>query len=118
MVRSGGDNTLVLVVTSAGALALPRAQLAEALQRGRELAPELFPSERGTQDQPAHEPLLDSAALAARLDVPHTWVEEAARRGSIPSVRCGRYVRFDLRQVLEVLGHSDRKSRNNSQVIG
>ncbi len=39
--------------------------------------------------------LLDATAMAARLQVPVSWLREAARTGRIPSVRVGRYVRFD-----------------------
>ena len=39
--------------------------------------------------------LLTAEEVAARLRVPRTWVYRAARDGSLPSVRCGRYRRFD-----------------------
>jgi len=42
-----------------------------------------------------HSPTLLSAKAAAKLfDVPKTWISEAARRGELPSVRLGHYVRF------------------------
>ena len=42
-----------------------------------------------------HSPTLLSAAQAAKLwDIPKTWISEAARRGEIPTVRLGHYVRF------------------------
>ena len=42
-----------------------------------------------------YSPSLLSAAQAAKLwDVPTTWIAEAARRGVLPSVRLGHYVRF------------------------
>lgn len=37
--------------------------------------------------------------IAARLQVPRSWVYRAAREGALPSVRCGRYRRFDDRDV-------------------
>lgn len=37
--------------------------------------------------------------VAARLQVPKSWVYRAARQGELPSVRCGRYRRFDDRDV-------------------
>lgn len=37
--------------------------------------------------------------VAARLQVPKSWVYRAAREGALPSVRCGRYRRFDDRDV-------------------
>ena len=44
--------------------------------------------------------LLDAEKLAERLSVPVTWVYEQSRLGNIPTVRIGRYVRFDLQRVL------------------
>jgi excisionase family DNA binding protein len=42
-----------------------------------------------------HTPSLLSAESAAKLfDVPKTWISDAARRGELPSVRVGHYVRF------------------------
>lgn len=38
--------------------------------------------------------LLTAEEVAARLQVPTGWVYAAARRGELPSVRLGRYVRF------------------------
>ena len=44
--------------------------------------------------------LLDAEKLAERLSVPVTWVYEQSRLGHIPTIRIGRYVRFDLQRVL------------------
>ncbi len=43
--------------------------------------------------------LRDADYVAQRLGVPVSWVYRAARRGALPSVRCGRYRRFDERDV-------------------
>jgi excisionase family DNA binding protein len=43
--------------------------------------------------------LLDAHEVAEWLGVPESWVRESARSGAIPSVRLGRYVRFDLGDV-------------------
>jgi excisionase family DNA binding protein len=43
--------------------------------------------------------LVTAEQVAVRLHVPQTWVYRAAREGSLPSVRCGRYRRFDVRDV-------------------
>ena len=40
------------------------------------------------------EKLLKAEEVAARLDVPKTWVYYAARTKQLPSVDLGRYVRF------------------------
>jgi len=44
--------------------------------------------------------LLTSKELAARLRVPPTWVYEQSRQGKIPTHRIGRYIRFNLVEVL------------------
>ncbi|MSP39512.1 MAG: DNA-binding protein [Deltaproteobacteria bacterium] len=42
-------------------------------------------------------PTLLSAERAAKLfDVPKTWISDAARRGELPSVKLGHYVRFRI----------------------
>ncbi len=48
--------------------------------------------------------LLDAKALGERLEVPETHVREQARQGRIPSIRVGRYVRFDEAAVRAALG--------------
>jgi len=51
-------------------------------------------------------PLLDIDSLAEYLKVPKSWVYEKTRaksNGSIPRVMVGKYVRFDLREVVEWL---------------
>jgi len=44
--------------------------------------------------------LLTSEELADRLRVPLSWVYEQSRQGNIPTHRLGRYIRFDLQEVL------------------
>jgi len=44
--------------------------------------------------------LLSPEELAARLKVPPTWVYEQSRQGKIPVHRVGRYIRFNLAEVL------------------
>lgn len=43
--------------------------------------------------------LRDAGHVAKRLGVPRTWVYSAARRGVLASIQCGRYVRFDDRDI-------------------
>jgi excisionase family DNA binding protein len=45
--------------------------------------------------------LLEPEDLAARLKVPVSWVYEQSRQGKIPTHRLGRYIRFDLVEVLQ-----------------
>ncbi len=44
--------------------------------------------------------LLTPEELADRLNVPLSWVYEQSRQGNIPTHRLGRYIRFDLHEVL------------------
>jgi excisionase family DNA binding protein len=48
-----------------------------------------------------HQPLLTSEALAQQLSVPVSWVYEQSRQGRIPTHKIGRYLRFDLAEVIE-----------------
>lgn len=43
--------------------------------------------------------LLTAKEVASQLNVPTSWVYRAAREGQLPCVRCGRYRRFDPRDV-------------------
>jgi excisionase family DNA binding protein len=45
------------------------------------------------------EKLRDADYVAERLGVPRSWVYRAARRDALPSIRCGRYRRFDERDI-------------------
>lgn len=45
------------------------------------------------------EPLVDVEAIAERLGVDPSWVYDRARRGIIPHIRLGRYVRFRVSDV-------------------
>ncbi len=44
--------------------------------------------------------LLTAEDLAERLKVPLSWVYEQSRQGNIPTHRLGRYIRFDIHEVL------------------
>jgi len=48
-----------------------------------------------------HRHLLDPEELAAKLKIPVSWVYEQSRQGKIPTHRLGKYIRFDLEEVLE-----------------
>jgi hypothetical protein len=45
--------------------------------------------------------LLTPEALAEKLKVPLSWVYEQSRQGNIPTQRLGRYIRFNLLEVIE-----------------
>ena len=44
--------------------------------------------------------LLAPEELAKKLKLPVSWVYEQSRQGNIPTHRLGRYIRFDLEEVL------------------
>ena len=44
--------------------------------------------------------LLTPEKLAEALKVPLSWVYDQSRQGNIPTHRLGRYIRFDLAEVL------------------
>ena len=44
--------------------------------------------------------LLTPEKLAEKLKVPESWVYEQSRLGKIPTHKLGRYIRFDLHEVL------------------
>jgi len=55
--------------------------------------------------------LLDSEALAARTGIPATWWRDAARRGIVPHVRAGSYVRFSFEAVTVALANQPAMRR-------
>ena len=55
---------------------------------------------RETSGNGHYRELLDADELAIKLKVPVSWVYEQSRQGNIPTHRLGRYIRFDLQEVL------------------
>ena len=47
--------------------------------------------------------------LAKKLKLPVSWVYEQSRRGALPTHRLGRYIRFDLQEVLRSRTYQERK---------
>lgn len=43
--------------------------------------------------------LLTASEVAEQLQVPRSWLYSAARSGTFPCVKVGRYTRFDARDV-------------------
>lgn len=58
--------------------------------------------------------LMTADEVAQRLRVPRSWVYLAARQGDLPSIRCGRYRRFDGSDVDEWI--SKQKAERGSAV--
>lgn len=51
--------------------------------------------------------LLSSAQVAKQLSVPESWISERARKGTIPSVRLGHYVRFKPEDVERIIAQNE-----------
>ena len=61
--------------------------------------------------------LVDVKEMARILTVPTSWLYERTRRGTIPCLRCGKYIRFDPDEVLAFLRRGERlggKSQSES----
>jgi excisionase family DNA binding protein len=56
--------------------------------------------------------LLTPDELAGKLKVPVSWIYEQSRQRNIPTHRLGRYIRFDLREVLA--SQAAKRLRKNS----
>jgi len=56
---------------------------------------------RAAQNGHSTAELLTTEELAAKLKVPRSWVYEQSRQHKIPTHHIGRYIRFDLAEVLE-----------------
>ena len=56
---------------------------------------------RAASSQNGHQTeLLTAEKLAERLKIPVSWVYEQSRQENIPTHRLGRYIRFNLHEVL------------------
>jgi hypothetical protein len=71
---------------------LPAVAMALAARLAATRPPEKQPQSNGPR-------LVDVAALAAALNYPKSWLMSQARQGRIPSVRQGKYVRFNIAAV-------------------
>jgi len=58
--------------------------------------------QNGDMDQNSYKEdhLLIAKELADRLKVPRSWVYEQSRQGKIPTHRVGRYIRFNIQEIL------------------
>jgi len=95
-------NDWVLIPWGNGFLKATEAEFAAIMGRG--LTPSASPAPAPRPE--AETVLLDARAMGQRLGTTAEWVEAAGRAGRVPSVRVGRYVRFDPRAVLEALGQN------------
>ena len=58
-------------------------------------------TEKSTKSTADQRRLGDVDAAARVLDVPKSWIYDRTRRNAIPVVRVGKYVRFDLDELLK-----------------
>lgn len=95
----------VLVPLASGQwLALEPEAFRQALEAGSALA------SQPAAAQSSDEPLMDADALAKVLNLPVTWIEQAAREGRIPSIQAGRWRRFRRSAVEAVLSRAEAGS--------
>lgn len=98
------ETLCLLPVPGVGVLGLTPEELQRALSRGREAARGPDIAAPGLAADAGHaggsETLLDAQGMAAATGVPASWFETAAARDAIPSIKFGRWRRFDLQAVL------------------
>ena len=91
-------NTVVVPLPDGRVLALDLEAYREALTRGLEVVPPDAPTETAEADE-----ILDAAGMERRTNVPASWWLGAARRGDVPHIRAGKYVRFNVATALAAL---------------
>ena len=113
----------VLIPFGTEYLAMSRDQFSEALRLGRIVAGH----SPHTAEPPQTEQLFDAKSMEAATGIPASWFLDQARRGKIPHMRAGKYVRFHLREVMEATKaqprHADRlspsaKKQTHDQGVG
>lgn len=65
---------------------------------------------QGRPEAPEEDRLLTIASVADRLGVPKSYAYELARRGDLPTVRLGKYVRVPASALQELLGRHRKKT--------
>jgi hypothetical protein len=91
------DERIIAVPLGAEMLALTQREFDAARARAAELG--LSPKASGADA----ERLVDAEQLSAILQLPRSWIEEAARQSRIPSITAGRYRRFRPSAVIAAL---------------
>jgi glucose-6-phosphate 1-dehydrogenase len=95
----------VLIPFNGTLLALTTEQLNEALVRGQRYEGQLtsYRVPQGHQER-----IRDAEGMEAETGIPASWFLEQARKGRIPHIRAGKYVRFKLGEVLNHLKGASR----------
>jgi excisionase family DNA binding protein len=71
------------------------------------------------QAQPVqHDELLTLEETAALLKVPKSWIYERTRKGTIPHLKLGKYLRFPLADLLLWITTHGRQGRETSRASG
>jgi excisionase family DNA binding protein len=102
------NSEILLVLPGVGTLRLPAEVFAQHLEP-------IDPPQPPTATAP--EPWLDSRQLAAIVGVGDTTIEGMAARGEIPSLRCGKALRFKLTEVEAALRPRDKGTPARSQHV-
>ncbi len=108
------DGTIFVLSSPYGPLALTSGQLRAAQSlAGDLLAVEPSPkTPSGESGSPETTALIDAAEAGRLLGVPPSWVLQRARENRIPSVRIGKYVRFDPDEVRAFLQNNGDRHAN------
>ena len=109
---------LIAIESPFGVVALSRDDLQKALAAAAELPASIAPANSThaatCESVGAHEPWLTAQQCEAATGVPASWFAEGARRGAIPFIRAGHYVRFRLSDLTDALAQrpNDARTRN------
>ena len=84
---------MVVIEFSGQVLVLSEASFEEARLRGLELMPTAPADTAATE-------ILDASGMEDRTKIPASWWLESSRRGTVPYLKFGKYVRFVLSEAL------------------
>lgn len=101
-------DSVVVVPSPFGPLGLTLAELNEAQRRAREL----LPVQQSATAAPTE--IATAEEMARRTHTPVSWWHEAARRGTVPCLRIGKYPRFIVQDALASL-HTANKADGTPQ---
>lgn len=100
--------SMVVVPFGSEFLALPPDDFKKALELGRVL----MPAQMKPDSDQVNNRIVDAAGAAEITGVPESWFEERARRGDIPHLKFGKYVRFRIADVLEAASSRQQNAKH------